>query len=314
MKRILFLVPFLFISCGEDDDKNIRYDGYLPNYSVNLPEQALESRLTAPSMPGIFQRGSLASSSIKINSFSSEENVIDIDCTNELNLSNAAPRFPAVMGRELPACGIDGPNCNTTDLGFLIYAYANGLFYDCNVRQQVRQDGLSQLCKLRSGTSGNIGSDDLCDEDAPPTQQMLAYSRVTKEGLSEDDYSRFVAWTMDPDNPAEVDLVGTMINRYLQDNGLRDKTKVVLDRVNGFRAVETLEFFYPSAQAQEPNIATRIYFREAGTGTDTTDNYIVIRRWRLSNQRVIAIRAHVKNDEGAIIYKTGNCSYPLPIS
>ena len=111
---------------------------------------------------------------------------------------------------------------------------------------------------------------------------------------------------MNPDNPETEDLEGTMINRYLQDDNIRTKTKVNLNREMGFKAVETLELFYSDGQASEPNIMTRIYIREARTGTSTegvTDNYIVIRYWRELYQNVIAIKAHIKDGKGARIFK-----------
>lgn len=300
MKRFYFyLMPLLLMSCVFDDEdesqRQVRYGGYMPNYSVNLPEDALESKLQR----GVFQRGSSAA---RINYLSADENEIHIDCTDELNLANMAPRFPATSGSNAPICTSDNSLCITSPLGFLIYAYANGLFYDCNVRQQVRQDGLSRLCKLRSGSSGNIASGDLCDENTPSSQKMLAFSYISS-GQSLEDYSRFVAWTMDPANPGTEDLEGMMINRYLQDDGLRSKTKVILNKVNGFKAVETLEFFYPDGQSTtDPNILTRIYVREAETGVNVANNYIVIRRWRESHGSVLAIRAHVRDGVGAIVY------------
>ena len=173
--KYIFLSLLLLFSCGDDKDDeglaSVRYNGYMPNYSVNLPENALESKFNG----SVFQRGFL-------NSLSSDENEIVIDCSTELNNVGKAPRFPNSPTQLTAICTLNNPDCIDNDLGLLIYAYANGLFYDCNVRQQVRGDGLSRLCKLRRGTSGDIASDDLCDEDDPSTQKMLAYSFSTKEG------------------------------------------------------------------------------------------------------------------------------------
>ena len=286
MKRCcLYLVSLLLISCGDEDLKMVKYDGYMPNYSVNLPENALESKF----------QGAVR------NYLSSEENEMTLDCTNELNLLNMAPRFPDTPGSNTPICTPDNPRCITSSLGFLIYLYANGLFYDCNIRRQVRINGLDKLCILRSGTNGSIGTGDLCNDNETSSQKMLAYSYIFSPDQSLDDNSLFIAWTMDSINPESGNLEGKVIHRLLNEDGSRSQTRITLGKLNGLKSIGKLEIV-DDLSTTNPNILTRIYIRESLSGGNVSENFIVIRRWDQDQQNILAIRAHVRDGEGAVVY------------
>lgn len=287
-----FLILFLLLSssCSKEDDKNnssgLRYTGYVPNFSVNIPNRSINSNSFLSLLPRQVQLLEL------------EENEINIDCTTALNNANVAPRFPNdPSSNGNPFCGEESDQCHENELGFATRFYADTQFYDCNARQQLREDGLSVQCNLREGSEGSIGEDNLCDEESITTTQLLYAFSV---GETPDDLTRFVSWTMDPNDPETVDVEGRMINKYLEDNGRRTKTRVDLDRENGKKAVDTV--FILQNSSNEPIVLKRVYFREAGSGDDVTDNYIVGRVWDVNYGKVIAVRAHLRSSVGASVF------------
>ena len=173
-------------------------------------------------------------------------------------------------------------------LGLAVNFYATAQFYDCNAREQLQQDGLTTQCKLREGTDGSLEGENLCDEGAATEVQLL--SALITEGES-DDLTRFVSWTMDPNDPQSSDVEGQMINKYLQSDRGRTKTRVNLSRVSGKKAVDvTLLFHDPNG---DPAFLLRVYFEEDGSGNAVTDNYIVARYWSADYGKVLVTKAHL---------------------
>ena len=282
---------FFMISCSKSSNKDANipshppshYDGYLPNFSVNIPKDAinLNSSFLVP-LQG------LRSPNLKL-----EENQTSIDCTEALNNWNAAPQFP-LQGTDTPFCP-ETETCHDNELGFTINFYAQAQFYDCNARQQLREDGLTQQCPLREGDE-EASLEELCDEESSTSIQLL-YALI--QGDQPEDFTRFVSWTMDPNTPEASDIQGRLINKYLQDNGLRTKTRVNLEREGGRKTVDSIFLYYDSSN--EPQSSIRAYFREDGASS-VTDNYIVGRYWNTSYGKVIAVRAHVKSSTGAALF------------
>ena len=114
---------------------------------------------------------------------------------------------------------------------------------------------------------------------------------------------------MDPNAPSTEDLEGLMINKYLQSNGLRTKTRVDLDRSDGFKSIGSTLAAY-GVPSNELKVITRAYFKEAGGANKVvTDNYIVGRIWKKDYGKVLAIRAHLRSGAGSsVFYKT--CTAP----
>ena len=195
----------------------------------------------------------------------------------------------------------------------ILNLYTQSQFYDCNVRQQLQEDGLTKRCVLRTGEAGtdastnNIGADDLCSQrglDSVDVQLLYAYR---KDEEKPDDNTRFISWTMDPNDSSTEDLEGLMINKYLHDypalNGdhSRSKTRVDLDRSDGFKSIDITAASYEVSG--ELDFIRRINFREAG-GRDkiVTDSYIVGRLWAKHTGKVLVIKAHLKSKAGSSVF------------
>ena len=281
-------VFLLSSSCsdGEENRSSVRYSGYIPNFSVNAPQNSVGA-----SVLNLFIKPLVT----KIQSLNLEENEINIDCTEALNNWNEAPRLPEVANGSL-LC-FNNQNCRTDEIGYAIHFYAQSQFYDCNIRQQIRDDGLTRQCTLREGSGGRMGEDNLCDEEASESVQLLY---ALTQGNPAEDWTRFVSWTMDPNDPATEDVQGVLINKYLQGDGIRTKTRVDLDRRDGKKVVNSTLLVYDLSG--EPSQIVRAYFREEGEEGNITDNYIVGRYWQVDYGQVVTIRAHLRSGAGASVF------------
>ena len=305
MKFIFLFAFFVLVLSSCDDEKSGKrssaYKGYIPNFSVNVPANSM----TLSSM--------LKSTDLKEEeeiTFLEQEETLGsrIDCRQQLINLNNSPRFPtdAVSAASVADCGGSNSNlgpsvlCKSKVIGLAVYLYAKSQFYDCNARQQFQEDGLTKECVLRTGNTGNIGDDDLCGEnDQSPTKLLYAHM---KNDEAPEDFTRFVSWTMDPNEPSTGDLKGLMINKYLQENpDGRTKTRVSLDRTSRFRTIDSTLASYSSSNG-ELTFIIRGHFREAGSNGTVTDNYIVGRYWQENYQKVIALKAHLRSGSGSSIF------------
>ena len=301
--RLSFLLVFPWLilslsSCFDGDDssnsKDNGYRGYVPNFSVSYPRSITTSNLLLKSM--------MRAAPSVIPSLELEEEPDRIDCSDAIINWNKATRLPndATGLSSVPYCPTDSGNpidCFNNELGVVLHFYAQSQFYDCNARQQLQEDGLTKQCRLRDGTTGNIGGDDLCDPGASSYVQLL-YSLT--EGASADDLTRFVSWTMHPTTPKTKDIKGQLINKYLQGDGMRSKTRVDIDRIGGKKVIDSV-LLVANAAGDIVSIA-RAYFREAGSGDPVTDNYITGRYWHKDYAKVIAVRAHVSSTLGSAVF------------
>ena len=302
--RLNFLLVFPWLicflsSCFEGDKSSQKvsgYRGYVPNFSVSYPKSITTSNLLLKSM--------MRAAPLAIPALELEEEPDKIDCSDANANWNKATRLPiAASGlSSVPYCPTDSGNavdCFNNELGVVLHFYAQSQFYDCNARQQLQEDGLTKQCRLRDGTTGSIGGDDLCDPEAASYVQLL-YSLT--EGAPADDLTRFVSWTMHPTTPKAKDIKGQLINKYLQENALRSKTRVDIDRTGGKKVIDSI--LLVANAAGDIILIVRAYFREGGSGNAVTDNYITGRYWHKDYAKVIAVRAHVSSTLGsAIFYK-----------
>ena len=302
--NILLVFPWLICSlssCFDGDDssgsgKRGGYKGYVPNFSVSYPKSIATSNLLLKSL--------MRAVPSTIPSLELEEEPDEIDCSDAIANWNKSTQLPnsATGLTSNPFCPTDSKgitaDCFNNELGVVLGFYAQAQFYDCNARQQLQEDGLTKQCRLRDGTTGSIGDDDLCDPEASSYVQLL-YSLIEKNPA--DDFTRFVSWTMHPETPKTEDIKGQLINKYLQrDGAIRTKTRVDIDRTGGKKVIDSILLVADAAGVISS--ITRVYFREAGSGTPITDNYITARSWNKDYAKVIAVRAHVSATLGASVF------------
>ena len=95
------LFPLFVVSCsGDGGVKYLRYKGYLPNFSVNIPADSINSNV-------LFLKSSVR----MIQSLALNENPTNIVCTTAIENWNAAPQLPssrpAGNNGDNPFCGTD---------------------------------------------------------------------------------------------------------------------------------------------------------------------------------------------------------------
>ena len=303
--RLNFLLVFPWLifslsSCFEGDDsssasKESGYKGYVPNFSVGYPKSARTSNLLLNSM--------MRAVPTAIPSLALEEEPDEIDCSGAIANWDKATQLPNVSSgtKAAPFCPEDKSgsevDCFNNEFGVVLHYYAQAQFYDCNNRQQLKKDGLTKQCRLRDGSSGNIGDDDLCDSTATTVAQLLYL--LTKKSPA-DDFTRFISWKMHPTTPKDEGIKGQLINKDLQSDGTRTKVRVDIDRTGGKKAISSVLLTTDTAGAIVS--ISRAYFNEAGAGSTITDNYVTARYWHKVYGKVIAVRSHVSATLGASVF------------
>ena len=284
-------------SCSDSNSNNDQqaYTGFIPNFSVNLPENVVSDSYINN---GDSNSSKPISSTSMMQKLNLEENPDVIDCSSVLETLNTWQRD---SDRGLPQSQMNVDS--TKALGYTLHFYAHSQFYDCNLRQQVREDGVNRQCPLREGEE--TGSpEDLCHEDENvDTSTQFSYALLQDNELP-DDFTRFVGWTSDPNDPANNNVQGMMINKYLQDDGVRTKTRIDLHEDESEKIIISTFLSYDTNL--EGRSMTRSYFREIkpSDGSEATENYIVGRYWNRAFGGVISLRAHLKSSVGSVLFIT----------
>ena len=291
---IVILVALASCSDSDSDNSQQAYTGFIPNFSVNLPENVVSNSYLSEN-----SNAPKPTTPTNIHKLNLEENPDFVDCTSVLETLNA---WQPVSDQN-PAQ--DTVNDNTGGaLGYAFYFYAQSQFYDCNLRQQVREDGVAQQCLLREG-EGSANPEELCHENEnADISVQFSYALFQNEQLP-DDFTRFVGWTVDLDDPAaSADVQGMMVNKYLQDDGARTKTRIDLYEDNEKKIVSSTVLVYNTNS--NPQSVTRAYFREVrpSDGGTVTENYVVGRHWDRSHNEVISMRVHLKSNVGSVLFVT----------
>ena len=226
---IIFLSFALLFSCGKKKSP--------PSFSVRPLEGSSESSFS-PVM--------------------SQMLAATIDCTAELNYSNAAPQTVS-----------DARSATITSIDWLEHAYAQAMFYDCNVRQQTLEDSEGEL----------LSSSDI--------QEIL----ITREDedMPLQDFTRFVAWEGEPDANENR---GRMVNLYLQDDNTRTKTRIDLNKRGGFKTVDVV---FNVEWNTGTNHWSRAYFREVSA----TEQYVVQRHWDSGDNMIVIVIGHFLEGVGS---------------
>ena len=188
-----------------------------------------------------------------------------VSCTEEVEELNNAPWLGSNEDLEYP--------------DYLRSFYAITNFYDCNIRQQIQDD---EVTESDSGlyTASYIGS-------IPA------------------DFTRFVSWIYRDNNAGEAVPYGRMVNLYLQENAVRTKTRIDLS-YNGDKNVDSL---FSSVSPNVPGVDgeyrhyTRVFFQEVSNDEgDVVEHRIAGRHYNNKQNDVIMVSAVVKLGVGSTIF------------
>ena len=187
-----------------------------------------------------------------------------ISCADEVEELNNAPKLDSREDLEY------------TD--YLRSFYAITSFYDCNVRQQIQED---EVTRADSGqyTASRIGS-------------------------TPADYTRFVSWIYRDNNAGESIAHGRLVNRYLQEDGMRTQTRIDLS-YNGDKNVDSLVSFVsrnPDTNS-EYRYYTRVFFQEVSNDEgDVVEHQIAGRHYNSTQNDVVVVAAVVKLGVGTTVF------------
>ena len=167
------------------------------------------------------------------------------------------------------------PNLDYIDYLESFYAMTN--FYDCNIRQQVQES--NNVVRLDSGQY--ISSE--IDSDNPQ------------------DNTRFVSWIYDE---GEKIARGKLVNLYLQDDGIRTKTRIDLSHKDGNKVVNSFLYFSdPGIPPTLHKFYTRVLFKEiTDDNGEVTEHRIGGRHYNTFINAVIAFAAVVKKGVGSAVF------------
>ena len=237
MRPIIFLLYFvtLLVSCSDDNVSHSGKNYQIPRFAVYPPS---DSGIPQGGFAGIFSPQSsnklgyyvLAPLNFLLPPAHAQGR---IDCTDEVSFWNSAPQ---TMGR---AASIPAEE-------LIHHFYAQALFYDCNVREQAQNFGIGETVQQ----DGENGGEEVT---------ILTASNI---GAIEDDLTQFVSWT---DLPESENVRGLLVNKYLQNDGTRTKTRVDLEIENGARHVTSLLHFTTEDNGEYYSKAS---FQESGPDED----------------------------------------------
>ena len=284
---ILFLLVY-FPSCGKKKSKS-RYNGYVPSFSVVPPvEGSSGSSLSSGLAAAHLAPSSIGLSDLVVSSLEDGERV---DCAIPFKNLSDAPSLPSDSSSLLPA--------NAS--GYVVYFYAMAQFYDCNLREQLQSDGITRQCPLREGTGGSVGDEDLCDEDADTSVEVI-WAKLDHKGGK---LKRFVGWSIDTSSSETSDIEGLMLNLYDEPENssfLDSKTRIDLKRTGEKKEVDAVLLSSENYDNKDVFAIIRVFIKESGSGNPVENNYIIARHWHKNYQKVLTARIHIKADTGIVVY------------
>ena len=283
VKKWLFvpIILLLAVACGDDDDDaqtaGLRYTGDIPRFSVDpLNEGGVpltdDSTAFAPWVKPLLDMVGVPSA-VAQNA--------RIDCSIPNQYVNDAPQ-------------IYGQSGTNEGMDYAQQFYAQAIFYDCNARQQVQEDGVSRSEQEDPGD--------------PTAEEIPVLTAKVINSAAPEDTTRFVSWS---DVPDADDVSGVMINKYRQDDNARTKTRIDLRTTGGMRSVWGV--LYYDGTTRTPNATpvayTKFAFREVDTNNDGTidEHRVSGRHWDSVDQTVVAVKARAIRGAGVSIF-TWRCS------
>ena len=148
--------------------------------------------------------------------------------------------------------------------------YAQANFYDCNARQQALED------------SGDLE----VAQDSPVTTVLYVGSDIPEN------FTRFVSWTGGIES---TNNSGKLVNLYLQDDGVRTKTRIDFVNRSGLKTVNSLLIALGGTRAGQ---WTRSFFQEFEDG-NVISHYVGGRHYDTDEQTISIVLAHMKPNAGA---------------
>ncbi len=183
-----------------------------------------------------------------------------ISCDPELDYWNASPQL------------VGGAANSGAQFVESFYGQAN--FYDCNARQQALED------------SGELE----IAEDSPTTTTLIV-------GDIPEDFTRFVSWS---GNSQSSNGAGKLVNLYLQDNGIRTKTRIDFSKEGGVKTVNSILI----ATGGLDNSWSRALFKEVRDGSgDISEHYVGGRHYDDRDNAITIVVGHLKKNVGSATFK-----------
>ena len=239
--------------------------------SIEIPSFGVDSLLV--DMQGSQQEGVTQSKAGGADLYSVKAS--SISCESELMAFNAAPQLA---------------QSSLTPIQYLETFSAQVNFYDCNVRQQASEGEVIQL------NSGQYISSQIDSEN--PENSTFFVSWVYDEVDVEEEVDNFVAKRM---------ARGKLVNLSLQDDGIRNKTRVDLSHENGERVVKSFLYFNVPAEhsgvSSEFDLYTKILFKEiVDEDGQVVEQKIGGRHYNTNIGEVIAFASVVKAGVGSVVF------------
>ena len=205
----------------------------------------------------------------------------DFDCLTELSKSSDA-------GKELSKALNEEDNAKPLALAMSTEVYANLIFYDCNIREQLVDDK---------------------PEEIEDTSDHVLY-HAGKVGSKEGDKTRFISWRelknsegSVPKTDGEADnIVGVMTNLYTFDGGKdNQQTRVSLDKKESLRQIGAHTHVAISKDGEDSTFVWKGYVIEHKSGTNKEH----LLGFRLLNyqdeEELILLLAHYKAEGASLL-------------
>ena len=262
MKSFIFLLSFLTlcVSCGDDENSKSGKNYQIPRFAVyplsdsGIPGGGSFADNFFPQEPNSkLKYLVLAPVNLLFPSAYAQEN----SCEDVMRFDNDAPQ---TYGR---AASIEPRD--------LIYKfYSMSMFYDCVTREQARQSGVGESSQVDNENDGE-------------SVLILTASNI---GNNPENLTEYVSWT---DLPESENVRGLLVNKYLQNDGIRTKTRVDLEIENGARKVQSLLHVISGGQ----KIYIKAGFIEGALDADGNfqEHEIWGRYYDSSNETIVMARA-----------------------
>lgn len=270
---IIFSMALIFSGCSGIEGF---FSGDIPSFAVKpLESSSIRSLGKFQNLRNAQQaakiQSNLHTASLKIFSKS-------ISCAKEVAYSNAAPQL------------IGTPNLTGQDYVTAFYAQAN--FYDCNARQQALED---------------VPQENERDEEGQEIENPIKVYTAEMIGPRPNDFTRFVSWT---DDPNSENVQGKLVNLYLQDDGIRTKTRIDLEKTGGAKTINSL---FLSSTETDLKTYTRADFTEMLDANIVVEHRVSGRHYNSHDDVIINVASSVKKNIGASVF-VKKCASPSAFS
>ena len=209
------------------------------------------------------------SPSLLANFFISSAFAQGVNCTNEMEFHNQHALQPYHLRDSEDE--LDGKKVVTA-------FYAQALFYDCNIRQQIAEGA-------RVDPSVQNGKE-------------VFVSHPIKEDESPKRETRYVSWTNGDDTPK-----GKLVNVYNQDDGTRTRTRIDLNTESSSKKTVSVTFFFDKESQNIDGRARAGFIETLDEDGEPAEHKIWGRYYIGGEDHFVQVRARVKPNGSYIILK-----------